>query len=140
MANEQTAPAQVLSEQDVAVLINNVKRPAMFAKLARDWRIEPQTQADYDSLCELADNVRLLHETELQKRAASGGNPFLAGVLGETRQQLAQAGFQPNHVGFNRQDDAIIKEAAFERTTDATIAQAALNVAVHLSQNQPAAA
>ncbi len=116
-------------DQAVDIIRERVRMPAFFEKLARDWNIHPQTQADANVLMEMAADLRAANVRD-QVKQASAANPFLSNALSGLKQALGQEGYT-NHS--NASQDALLKEAAANQVCeDEVLANAALQYAAHL--------
>lgn len=119
-----------LPEDAKQVLREQVYARGFFEKLSRDWNIVPKTAAESRQLLEIAQGLRAARVAENEK-AASAGNPFLAGALDGLRSALKIEGVETGH-GVD-----LMKEAAFNLTAEnPQVAYAALALAESLAAGE----
>lgn len=114
-----------------AVLRDHVQRRAFFEKLASDWDIRPQSEAEAQQLLDLAVELRQARQREQVKEAQSG-NPFFAEVLAGVRGVVAQSTGQPAYDPNAERQEQHAKEAAARLLQDDGILNAAMNYGVYL--------
>lgn len=112
------------------VLEQRVAQRAFFHKLANDWNIHPQSEADAVQLLEAAALLEHAHAADREK-TASAGNPFLSQALGGLRQAL---GVGESQAGDYEQR---VKQAALQLAADDDdVAGAALQMLDELTRQQ----
>ena len=114
-------------DQAYNTLLERVKYPVFFAKLAQDWGIVPQNQIDAENLIKMAERLSTAKMQE-QTKQASAGNGFLSSALQGLEQVLGTSqASTSNH-------EELHKSAAFEKVSeDSELAYAALAYAQHIA-------
>lgn len=120
MSTTTQQPAPMDPADAFAVLHQRVYAPIFFDKLASDYGIRPQNDAEAMELLTQASILRQYHDAEQEKQAAS--QPSL---LAQSRQVLtAMFGEQ----SFDDAEDRSIKHAAANLAMDPELAQAVLSL------------
>lgn len=125
-------PQPEILDEDTAytVLHNEVYAPVFLTKLARDYKIEPQTREQAQAMFTQAAQLRAAHDRSLQ----SQGND-MDSLLSKSAAHLNQRlGGQPAA----QQNDAMVKQAAADVAKRADIAKAVLSMHALAAQNNAA--
>jgi len=117
-------PQMLDPESAYATVHQRVYAPVFFEKLASQYGIKPQNEADAMEMLTMAAQLRTAHDVELEKQA-SVGNPVLAGAKAHLQQQLNAHGYNTPHPDTNQQ---LIKEAAAQASFDPDLARAVLSL------------
>lgn len=112
--------AAITPEQAGATMMSDLVYPAMFDKLAADFRITPKNAAHAAQLAELSD---MLYDAELSgalKSASADEDPFLSRAMSDVRSAFGQP--QASGVDVNAAAAEILqKNASIAQAADAYV-------------------
>jgi hypothetical protein len=112
-------------------LYSQIHAPVFFNKLAQDYGIVPQNEAEAQQLMEMATEIFSAGQQAQQKQANAQGS-FLDGAHQSLRMLLGkQAGARDVNAPAN---DRLVKQAAAELTQNPYVRAAALAYQLHLAQ------
>jgi hypothetical protein len=140
MAGEQQQQDQVQVPDPAAAydfLYGQIHAPVFFNKLAQDYGIVPQNEAEAQQLLDMAAEIFAAGQQARQKQASAQGS-FLDGAQQSLRMLLGkQAGARDVNAPAN---DRLVKQAAAELTRNPYVRAAALSYQYHLAQQMQGAA
>jgi len=126
MSGQQTNQQQVqLLDPDSAYALvhHKVYSPVFFSKLASDFGIQPQSEAEAMEMMNMAAQLREAHE-QGQTKAASGGHGTMLGAAREhLNNALANEGYD-----VSQPTDGLVEKAAADVANDPEIAHAVLSL------------
>jgi hypothetical protein len=118
-------------------LYSQIHAPVFFNKLAQDYGIVPQNEAEAGQLLEMAAEIFQAGQQAQQKQASAQGT-FLDGAHQSLRMLLGkQASARDVRAPAN---DRLVKQAAAELTRNPYVRAAALSYQLHLAQQMQGAA
>jgi hypothetical protein len=121
------------ADQAYDFLYGQIHAPVFFNKLAQDYGIVPQSEAEATRLLEMGADIFAAQQAEQQKQASAQGS-----FLDEAHQSLRTLlGKQASPRGVDAPaNDRLVKAAAAELTMNPHVRAAALAYQLHLTQQQ----